>query len=81
MVKSIADGMGVKTPGFVTYIVKSSLPILLPILALAGWWFLEAWRLALVERMAFGTFARRHGLMRRRKYAKLPRTGRSEVCH
>ncbi len=40
MVKSIADGMGVKTPSFVTYIVKFSLPILLPILALAGWLFL-----------------------------------------
>lgn len=40
MVKSIADSMGVKTPSFVTYIVKFSLPILLPILALAGWLFL-----------------------------------------
>jgi len=40
MVKSIADGMGVKTPSFITYIVKFSLPILLPILALAGWLFL-----------------------------------------
>ncbi|HEY9248497.1 MAG TPA: sodium:proton antiporter, partial [Rariglobus sp.] len=40
MVKSIADSMGVKTPSFVAYIVKFSLPILLPILALAGWLFL-----------------------------------------
>lgn len=40
MVKSIADSMGVKTPSFVTYILKFSLPILLPILALAGWLFL-----------------------------------------
>jgi Na+/H+ antiporter NhaD/arsenite permease-like protein len=40
MVKSIADGMGVKTPSFFGYIMKFSLPILLPILALAGWLFL-----------------------------------------
>ena len=40
MVKSIADSMGVRTPGFFGYIVKFSLPILLPILALAGWLFL-----------------------------------------
>jgi Na+/H+ antiporter NhaD/arsenite permease-like protein len=40
MVKSIADGMGVKTPSFFGYIVKYSLPVLLPILALAGWLFL-----------------------------------------
>ncbi len=41
MVKSIADGMGVKTPSFFGYIFKFSLPILLPILALAGWLFLS----------------------------------------
>jgi Na+/H+ antiporter NhaD/arsenite permease-like protein len=40
MVKSIADGMGVKTPSFFGYIVKYRLPVLLPILALAGWLFL-----------------------------------------
>jgi Na+/H+ antiporter NhaD/arsenite permease-like protein len=40
MVKSIADGMGVKTPSFFAYITKFSLPILLPILAFAGWLFL-----------------------------------------
>ena len=40
MLNSIADGMGVKTPGFVAYIVKYSLRILLPMLALAGWLFL-----------------------------------------
>jgi Na+/H+ antiporter NhaD/arsenite permease-like protein len=40
MVKSIADAMGVKTPSFFGYIFKFSLPILLPILALAGWLFL-----------------------------------------
>ena len=40
MVKSIADGLGAKTPTFFGYIVKYSLPILLPILALAGWLFL-----------------------------------------
>lgn len=40
MVKSIADGMGVRMPSFFGYILKFSLPILLPILALAGWLFL-----------------------------------------
>lgn len=40
MVKSIADAAGVKTPSFFGYILKYSLPILLPILALAGWIFL-----------------------------------------
>lgn len=40
MVKAIADGAGVKTPGFLVYIVKYSLPILLPILVVAGWLFL-----------------------------------------
>jgi len=40
MVKSIADAMGVRTPSFFGYIMKFSLPILLPILALAGWLFL-----------------------------------------
>jgi Na+/H+ antiporter NhaD/arsenite permease-like protein len=40
MVKSIADGMGVATPSFFGYIFKYSLPILLPILILAGWCFL-----------------------------------------
>lgn len=40
MVKSIADSAGVKTPSFFGYILKYSLPILLPILALGGWLFL-----------------------------------------
>jgi Na+/H+ antiporter NhaD/arsenite permease-like protein len=40
MVKSIADGMGVRMPSFFGYIVRFSLPILLPILGLAGWLFL-----------------------------------------
>lgn len=40
MVKSIAEGAGVKVPTFFGYIFKYSLPILLPILALAGWLFL-----------------------------------------
>lgn len=40
MVKSIADGMGVEMPTFFGYMFKFSLPILLPILALAGWLFL-----------------------------------------
>ncbi|HTZ19513.1 MAG TPA: sodium:proton antiporter, partial [Opitutaceae bacterium] len=40
MVKSIAESAGVKVPTFFGYIVKYSLPILLPILALSGWLFL-----------------------------------------
>ena len=40
MVKSIAESAGVKAPTFFGYIVKYSLPILLPILALSGWLFL-----------------------------------------
>jgi Na+/H+ antiporter NhaD/arsenite permease-like protein len=37
MVKSIADQSKVHTPGFFAYVIKYSLPILLPILALVGW--------------------------------------------
>lgn len=40
MVKAIADAEGVRTPSFVGYIVRYSVPILLPILLLGGWWFL-----------------------------------------
>ncbi|HEY0966834.1 MAG TPA: sodium:proton antiporter [Opitutaceae bacterium] len=40
MVKSIAESAGVKVPTFFGYIFKYSLPILLPILAAAGWLFL-----------------------------------------
>jgi Na+/H+ antiporter NhaD/arsenite permease-like protein len=40
MVKSIAHDAGVHCPSFFAYIAKYSLPILLPILALAGWLFL-----------------------------------------
>ncbi len=40
MVKSIAESSGVKVPTFFGYIFKYSLPILLPILVLGGWWFL-----------------------------------------
>lgn len=40
MVKAIADGAGVKTPGFFGYILRFSLPVLLPILLAAGWLFL-----------------------------------------
>ena len=41
MVKSIAESSGVKCPGFFGYITRYSLPILLPVLALAGWIFLR----------------------------------------
>lgn len=37
MVKAIADASGVKTPGFFAYIIKYSVPILLPILLVVGW--------------------------------------------
>ncbi|MBI5382664.1 MAG: sodium:proton antiporter [Opitutae bacterium] len=40
MVKSIAESAGVKVPTFFGYIIKYSLPILLPILLLSGWLFL-----------------------------------------
>ena len=40
MVKSIADDAGVRCPTFFGYIIRYSLPILLPILALTGWLFL-----------------------------------------
>lgn len=40
MVKSIAHEAGVHCPTFFGYIVRYSLPILLPILALSGWLFL-----------------------------------------
>jgi Na+/H+ antiporter NhaD/arsenite permease-like protein len=37
MVKAICDHQKVHAPGFFSYIIKFSLPILLPILALVGW--------------------------------------------
>ena len=41
MVKSIVTGAGVKCPDFFGYILRYALPILLPVLALAGWIFLR----------------------------------------
>ena len=41
MVKSIAEHAKVGAPGFVQYIVKYALPILLPILILTGFLFLK----------------------------------------
>ncbi|MBE2214327.1 MAG: sodium:proton antiporter [Opitutaceae bacterium] len=41
MVKAIAEAAGVRTPTFVGYIVRYSLPILLPILLASGWLFLR----------------------------------------
>jgi Na+/H+ antiporter NhaD/arsenite permease-like protein len=41
MVKSIAESSGVKCPSFFGYIVKYSVPILLPIFALLAWMFLR----------------------------------------
>jgi Na+/H+ antiporter NhaD/arsenite permease-like protein len=37
MVKSIAETADVNTPSFVGYILKFSIPILLPVLAIVGW--------------------------------------------
>lgn len=39
MVKAICDHAGVKTPSFFVYIVRFSIPILVPTLALVGWFF------------------------------------------
>jgi Na+/H+ antiporter NhaD/arsenite permease-like protein len=39
MVKAIADHAGVHTPNFFLYIIRFSVPILLPVLALVGWLF------------------------------------------
>ena len=41
MVKAIAHELGVHCPTFFTYIVKYSVPVLLPILAGVGWLFLR----------------------------------------
>jgi Na+/H+ antiporter NhaD/arsenite permease-like protein len=38
MVKAIAQEAGVKCPTFFGYVFKYSLPILLPILVIVGWW-------------------------------------------
>lgn len=40
MVKAIADSTGAHTPSFFGYILKYSLPVLLPILLISGWIFL-----------------------------------------
>lgn len=45
MVKAITEHAGVATPGFITYVVRYALPILLPILALVGFLFFSPWRL------------------------------------
>ena len=41
MVRSIVLESGAKCPGFFGYILSYALPILLPVLALAGWIFLR----------------------------------------
>ena len=41
MVKSIAESSKIRMPSFFGYIVQFTLPILIPILALAGWLFLR----------------------------------------
>jgi len=41
LVKSIADAAKIRTPTFFSYIFLYSLPILLPVLTLAGWLFVR----------------------------------------
>ena len=41
MVKSIISGSGEKAPGFFAYILRYAIPILLPVIGLAGWLFLR----------------------------------------
>lgn len=41
MVKSIVQASGIKTPGFFGYLLRYSIPILLPLLVLVGWLFLR----------------------------------------
>ena len=41
MVKAITDQLGCRTPSFPGYVVKFTLPILRPILAVVGWLFLR----------------------------------------
>jgi Na+/H+ antiporter NhaD/arsenite permease-like protein len=41
MVKAIAEKTGVRTPGFLAYIFGFSLPILVPILIVVGWFMLR----------------------------------------
>jgi len=41
MVKNIAESAGVKCPSFFGYVFKYSLPLLIPIFALAAWLFLR----------------------------------------
>ena len=41
MVKSIVSASGVRTPGFIDYLLRYSLPILFPLLVLVGWFFLR----------------------------------------
>jgi Na+/H+ antiporter NhaD/arsenite permease-like protein len=37
MVKAISEKSGVKTPGFLGYLIGFSLPMLVPILVVVGW--------------------------------------------
>jgi hypothetical protein len=45
MVKAIADHANVGAPGFIAYITRYALPILLPFLALVGMLFFSSWRI------------------------------------
>lgn len=40
MIKAIAEQRSVRTPSFLGYMLRFSLPMLVPVLALVGWWFL-----------------------------------------
>ncbi len=45
MVKAIAERTGVRTPGFLQYVFRFALPILLPILAIVSLLFFSRWRI------------------------------------
>jgi Na+/H+ antiporter NhaD/arsenite permease-like protein len=45
MVKAIAEHSRVATPGFVGYITRYAIPILVPFLALVGLMFFSRWRI------------------------------------
>ncbi len=40
MIKAVADRAGVRTPSFPGYVIRYTVPVLLPVLGLVGWWYL-----------------------------------------
>jgi Na+/H+ antiporter NhaD/arsenite permease-like protein len=45
MVRNIAEQVGVRTPTFVGYLVRYTLPVLVPVLALVSLLFFSSWRI------------------------------------